>query len=171
MKRRIMTASLIILAFVLLCPIPMRLKDGGTVKYQALLYSVSDVHRLAPSSESSYEEGLVIEIFGIEVYNDVKPSGTNTETQWALAAHFYLDGKGYFHHGALTYELPDGYEYVADVIHVGNTSSKQDFEGNVDGKIYMNESVSHTAYFSWAQWDEEADGPAPFLKLELEDNR
>lgn len=34
----------------------------------------------------------------------------------------------------------------------------------------MNESVSDTAFFSWAEWDEEIDGPAPFLKLELEED-
>ena len=57
---------------------------------------------------------------------------------------------------------------VGDVINVGNTSSGKDFEGNVDGKVYMNESVADTAYFSWAEWDEGVDGPAPFLKLERE---
>jgi len=86
----------------------------------------------------------------------------------ALAAHFYLNGKGYFHHGYLTYALPEGYEYVADVINVGNrsTDTRNDFEGNVDGKIYMSQSDPNVAYFSWAEWDEETDGPAPFLKLE-----
>ena len=48
------------------------MKDGGTVKYQAILYSVSDVHRLAPSNASGYEEGLVIEILGMQVFNNVK---------------------------------------------------------------------------------------------------
>ena len=91
---------------------------------------------------------------------------------WAIAAHFYLDGKGYFYNGKLTYELPEGYEYVGDVINVGDTSSasRKDFEGNVDGKIYMNQSVSDTAYFSWAEWNEEIDGTAPFLKLEVKEN-
>ena len=45
------------------------------------------------------------------------------------------------------------------------------YEGNdlevKDGKIYINESVSDTAYFTWAEWDEEIDGPAPFLQLEV----
>lgn len=90
---------------------------------------------------------------------------------WAMAAHFYHNGKGYFHNGELTYELPAGYEYVGEVINVGNTFSGRDFEGNVDGKVYMDESVVDTAYFSWAEWDKEVDGPAPFLKLELEDNQ
>lgn len=88
---------------------------------------------------------------------------------WAMAAHFYLDGKGYFHNGKLTYELPEGYKFVGDVINIGDTSSgpRKDFEGNVDGKVYMNPFVSDTAYFSWAEWNEEEDGPAPFLKLEI----
>ena len=96
----------------------------------------------------------------------------NNPNSWAIAAHFYLDGKGYFYNGKLTYELPEGYEYVGDVINVGDTSSasRKDFEGNVDGKIYMNQSVSDTAYFSWAEWNEEIDGTAPFLKLEVKEN-
>lgn len=72
MKKKIMIAVSVLLAIVLLFPIPMRLKDGGTVKYQALLYSVSDVHRLAPSTESGYEDGIVIEILGMQVFNNVK---------------------------------------------------------------------------------------------------
>ena len=71
MKKKIIVAICIFLAIVLLCPIPMRLKDGGTVKYQALLYSVLDVHRLAPSTESGYEDGVIIEILGMQVFNNV----------------------------------------------------------------------------------------------------
>lgn len=96
------------------------------------------------------------------------PKTTDDPNPGALAAHFYLNGKGYFYHGELTYELPEGYEYISDVINVGNrfTGTGGDFEGNVDGKIYMSESDPNVAYFSWAEWDEEADGPAPYLKLE-----
>ena len=72
MKKKIIIAISVLLAIVLLYPIPMRLKDGGTVKYQALLYSVSDVHRLPSSTESGSEEGLVIEILGMQVFNNVK---------------------------------------------------------------------------------------------------
>ena len=71
MKKKVMVSIVIVLLIILLCPIPMRLKDGGTVKYQAILYSVSDVHRLAPSTESGYEDGIVIEILGMQVFNNV----------------------------------------------------------------------------------------------------
>lgn len=72
MKKKILKGMCILLAIVLLLPIPMRLKDGGTVKYQAVLYSVSDVHWLDPDSEEGFRDGLIIEVFGIEIYNNVK---------------------------------------------------------------------------------------------------
>ena len=71
MKKKIITATYILLVIVLLVPIPMRMKDGGTVKYQAILYCVSDVHRLAPSEVSGYEEGIIVEILGMQVFNNV----------------------------------------------------------------------------------------------------
>ena len=71
MKKKALVIVGIFLAIVLLFPIPMRLKDGGTVKYQAVLYSISDVHRLSLESETGYEEGMIIEILGVEIYNSV----------------------------------------------------------------------------------------------------
>ena len=70
--KKLITVICILLVIALLLPVPMRMKDGGTVKYQALLYSVSDVHRLAPTAESGYEEGIIIEILGVQIFNSVK---------------------------------------------------------------------------------------------------
>ena len=72
MKKRVIITLCILFVIVLLCPIPLRMKDGGTIKYQALLYSISDVHRLAPSKASGYEEGIIIEILGMPVFNNVE---------------------------------------------------------------------------------------------------
>ena len=73
MKKRNVAIVCILLAIVLLIPIPLRLKDGGTVVYKALFYSVSRVHRLAyVKAEKEYEEGIIIKVLGIEVYNDVE---------------------------------------------------------------------------------------------------
>lgn len=73
MKKKVMTGICILLAIVLLIPIPMKLKDGGTVVYNAILYRVEDVHRMDPeaTSEDDYLEGTIVKILGIEVYNDV----------------------------------------------------------------------------------------------------
>lgn len=72
MKKKAIIVLCVLLLAVLLVPIPLRLKDGGTVKYQALLYSISDVHRLAPSTASGYEDGVILEILGMQIYNNVK---------------------------------------------------------------------------------------------------
>lgn len=75
MKKKIIIAIVIVIAVIILFPIPLRLKDGGTVKYQALLYSISDVHRLAATeNDVCYEDGIIIEILGLEVFNNVVPS-------------------------------------------------------------------------------------------------
>lgn len=71
MKKKITAAICILLVTVLLFPVPMRLKDGGTVKYRAALYCVSDVHRLSPTEAGGYEDGLIIEILGMQVFNNV----------------------------------------------------------------------------------------------------
>lgn len=134
-------------------PVTINVEKGAWFQIGIALDNTSDV----PIAASVIVENV-----------EVRIANTNS---WAMAAHFYLNGKGYFHNGEITYELPAGYECVGEVINVGNTFSGSDFEGNVDGKVYMDESIEDTAYFSWAEWDEDVDGPAPFLKLELEDNQ
>ena len=72
--KKVVTGICILLAIVLLIPIPMRLKDGGTVVYNAILYQVENVHRIDPeaTSENDYLEGMIVKILGIEVYNNVE---------------------------------------------------------------------------------------------------
>ena len=48
-------------------------KDGGTVEYRALLYTVSRVRRLNDlDAERSYQEGTIVKVLGIELYNNVE---------------------------------------------------------------------------------------------------
>lgn len=74
MKKKVMIGICVLLAIVLLVPIPMRLKDGGTVVYHAVLYQVEDVHRLGAvdTAEDEYLEGMIVRILGMEVYNNVE---------------------------------------------------------------------------------------------------
>ena len=74
MKKKVMIGICVLLAIVLLVPIPMRLKDGGTVVYHAVLYQVEDVHRLGAvdTAEDEYLEGMIVKILGMEVYNSVE---------------------------------------------------------------------------------------------------
>lgn len=71
MKSSVLMIVSLLLAAVLLIPIPMRMKDGGSVEYRAILYKVVDMHRIDSQSPDGYIDGTVVEILGMEVYRDV----------------------------------------------------------------------------------------------------
>ena len=72
MKRKLTTIICVILAFILLFPVRLQYKDGGTVEYKALLYSIYDVHRINPDMESEemFIAGLIIEILGVKIFDN-----------------------------------------------------------------------------------------------------
>jgi len=79
MKKKVIIISVAIILLVLLFPIRNQLKDGGTVEYKALVYKVSKVKRLISLEEMEQEEkikeydyGIIIEILGLEIYNNIK---------------------------------------------------------------------------------------------------
>lgn len=74
MKKKVIALLCIVFAVILLFPVKLLYKDGGTVEYRAVLYSVKDVHCLNPdvNAEEPYLEGWVIEILGFEVYDNVQ---------------------------------------------------------------------------------------------------
>lgn len=88
-KKSIIIISIVVVLAILLFPIPSKLKDGGTVEYRALLYTITDYHKLileTDESESGYIEGIKIEILGIEIFNslDEKESFAKTEERVKL---------------------------------------------------------------------------------------
>jgi hypothetical protein len=68
MKKKIIIITITIIALILLFPIPIRYKDGGTVKYQAVLYSITDYNALR--GVDGYDTGVEIKILGITVYEN-----------------------------------------------------------------------------------------------------
>lgn len=68
MKKKVIKIAIIIISLILLFPIPLRYKDGGTVKYQAVLYSITDYHALR--GVDGYDTGIEIKILGITVYEN-----------------------------------------------------------------------------------------------------
>lgn len=81
MKKKITIGVCVVLALALLIPIPGTLKDGGTRVYQAVLYRVEKVHRIAPYYEGriEYLTGTVVKILGMEVFNNVKEPEPDSE--------------------------------------------------------------------------------------------
>ena len=79
MKKKILIVIIIAIILILLFPIRLQLKDGGTVEYKALLYKVSKVSRLISIEEmeaegkvKDYDKGIIIEILGFEIFNNVE---------------------------------------------------------------------------------------------------
>lgn len=80
MKKKIIIGIIILVLFILLVPIPMHLKDGGTVEYKALLYKISKVHRLDHNSATGYVDGIIVEILGRKIFDNTSNTETKTET-------------------------------------------------------------------------------------------
>ena len=69
MKRSKWLIPLIIILAILFTPIPLRMKDGGSVTYTAITYQVTDYHRHAEvDGIGGYTEGFRLVIFGFEVF-------------------------------------------------------------------------------------------------------
>ncbi len=76
MKKKLLVGVLVLMLIVLLFPIRLQYKDGGSAAYQSLVgvYRVTDWHQMMPTGDGeplNYKEGLSIEIFGREVYNNM----------------------------------------------------------------------------------------------------
>ncbi len=72
MKRKIAIAVIIAAALViLLFPTRIAYKDGGSVEYRAITYSVTKYHRISPYGRVAFLEGWKIEIFGITLRDDL----------------------------------------------------------------------------------------------------
>lgn len=50
----------------------MKLKDGGSIEYKAILYSVTKIRRINTQSMTGYETGWEIKVLGFQIYNNVK---------------------------------------------------------------------------------------------------
>lgn len=70
-KILIIIVTVLVILSVLLIPIPRYLKDGGTVEYNALLYSVHRVHSLNP--EGGYDVGTRARVLLWTVFDNVHP--------------------------------------------------------------------------------------------------
>ena len=69
-NKKVIILIVVIIALILLFPIPMRLKDGGSLKFQALLYNVTFYNKLSHTTDDGYIKGIGIEILGVEIFNN-----------------------------------------------------------------------------------------------------
>ncbi len=62
----------VILLLILFIPIPFHLKDGGSIKFKALLYEITKVHKINSYSQNGFDEGLIVKILGFKIFDNVK---------------------------------------------------------------------------------------------------
>ncbi len=71
MKKKVIFIVSLVVLFILLFPVPTRLKDGGSVEYKSILYKITDVKKINFDSTTGYEEGVIVEVLSKEVFNNV----------------------------------------------------------------------------------------------------
>ena len=69
-SKKIWIIVIVVIALILLFPIPMRLKDGGSIRLQAVLYNVTFYNKLNHATDDGYTKGIGIEILGLEIFNN-----------------------------------------------------------------------------------------------------
>lgn len=71
MKKKTKAVIIIIMCAIFLVPLPVGYKDGGTVEYNAILYSVRKVHSMQGHPDG-YDIGTQVRILFWTVYDDVR---------------------------------------------------------------------------------------------------
>ncbi|MDE6665294.1 MAG: hypothetical protein K2K14_03775 [Ruminococcus sp.] len=72
MKKKLKIIISLIIAVILLVPIKSQLKDGGTIKYDAVLWGVTKHHSIAHDSAGNRgnDTGTTVRILCFEVYSN-----------------------------------------------------------------------------------------------------
>ena len=70
-KKKIIIIAAIVIFILVLIPIPIRLKDGGSIEYKAILYKYTKIHRLNEKSYTGYEDGWELKIIGFHVAGEI----------------------------------------------------------------------------------------------------
>lgn len=68
-KKIIRNIVIAVILVIFLFPIPCTMNDGGSVEYNALLYSVTNYHRITLQDDvEGFTEGFRVEILGIKIF-------------------------------------------------------------------------------------------------------
>ncbi len=81
MKKKIfLIVAIVVALLILLTPIRMNLKDGGSVRYKSLLYEITKIHQLSPevNGVKPYIDGFEVKILGIRVYRQTNEPTMHT---------------------------------------------------------------------------------------------
>lgn len=68
-KKTLIIIIVSVVLLIMLIPVKLQYKDGGTVEYKSLSYSITDYHALT-DREGVFLRGKEIKLFGITVYEN-----------------------------------------------------------------------------------------------------
>lgn len=72
-KKRAIIAISVILLLILLTPFPASASDGGTVRYSAIIYTITNYRRFwYEDGHHGFLVGIHIEVFNRTVFNNVR---------------------------------------------------------------------------------------------------
>lgn len=101
-----------------------------------------------------------------EIVNDIIRAVISNEPGSDRPVTIYYGGHIYSHGGYITYDLPDGFDFIGETNNVGNSSKTENFAANEDGYLYKSIEDDELIYFQWKEWDESVDGgKEPYLLL------
>lgn len=71
-KKHFIIIAVVVALVILLAPVRINIKDGGSIMYKSLVYEVTQIHQLAmeADSENPYIDGWEVKLFGITVYRE-----------------------------------------------------------------------------------------------------
>ncbi len=81
-KKTFLIIAIIVVLLILLTPIRMNLKDGGSVSYKSLLYEITKIHQLSPYVDGvkPYIDGFEVKILGMRVYRQTDETEPTTQS-------------------------------------------------------------------------------------------
>lgn len=73
-KKKIGIIAVLAVLIIMLIPIKSHIKDGGTVKYNAILYGITKHHEMisSPNGKYGYNIGTTVRILLFDVYDNVE---------------------------------------------------------------------------------------------------
>lgn len=131
MKKKIILFIVIIIALVLLVPIPFKLRDGGSIEFKALLYTITKYHRLDMESETGVQDGIGIKILGMEVYNNLDKNKIQQKEfkKTDIPDAVMVDGRIYYSTGqksTITGRCGNMDGYISSTVQKGTLPTKDD---------------------------------------------
>ena len=72
MKKKVIIGLCALIAVILLFPVRLQKKDGGSVSYKSFVYEVTKIHQYAPEFDDvkPYIDGFEVKILGMTVYKE-----------------------------------------------------------------------------------------------------